>query len=178
MRRSAQSRISSLCSRPRFKPSKCKPCLRSTRGQMERSHAPPQRHRVRGQRCACIGGLWRRPGDRASQLGKAQRYQDLQRHAHLKHARLLGRISGAPQSSNYDRVSHPGACHFYVTSDGDVLDSIIENHHDSTLGDKIGLVLAANPGLASNGPVCDAGLKIKLPQIDKTRSAETISLWG
>lgn len=68
--------------------------------------------------------------------------------------------------------------HSYVTSDGDVLDSIIENHYGDTLGDKIGQVLAANPGLASKGPVYDAGLKIALPQIDEAQSAETVSLWG
>lgn len=71
-----------------------------------------------------------------------------------------------------------GSDHYYVSSDGDVLDAIVAGHYGDTVNGKVEAVLAANPGLSALGAVLNAGVRIKLPDLSTTGPAETEQLWG
>jgi len=65
----------------------------------------------------------------------------------------------------------------YRTRDGDMVDAICYRHYGQTFG-KVESVLAANPHLAEHGPVLEAGIRIKLPDLPKANAtANTIRLW-
>jgi phage tail protein X len=65
----------------------------------------------------------------------------------------------------------------YRTKDGDVLDAICAKHYGDT-PHQMEDVIAANPGLASLGPVLPSGLIIELPEIEDTaQERPTIRLW-
>lgn len=66
---------------------------------------------------------------------------------------------------------------FYVSKDGDVLDQIIFNRYGNTSNGQVEAVLAANRGLAALGPVLEAGVRIRLPDLVDATPTETISLW-
>lgn len=70
-----------------------------------------------------------------------------------------------------------GSDQFYVSKDDDVLDQIIFNHYGNTRNGQVETVLAANRGLAALGPVLEAGVRIRLPDLVDTAPTETISLW-
>lgn len=66
----------------------------------------------------------------------------------------------------------------YRTSDGDVLDDICNRFYADRAW-TLDVVLRANPGLASFGPVLRAGLLIELPDIvDEEKAAPTLRLWS
>jgi len=67
---------------------------------------------------------------------------------------------------------------YYVSVDGDMLDQIVAGHYGDTLGGKVEAVIAANPGIAALGAVLDAGLRIRLPDLDTATPVETEQLWG
>lgn len=64
----------------------------------------------------------------------------------------------------------------YLTKDGDMLDEIAWNYYGTTIK-TLEPLLEANRGLADMGIVFTAGVKIKLPEIQKPGLAETIKLW-
>lgn len=66
---------------------------------------------------------------------------------------------------------------FYVSKDGDILDQIVFNRYGNTAEKQVEAVLAANRGLAALGPVLDAGVRIRLPDLGDATPTETISLW-
>ncbi|SMX27304.1 Phage Tail Protein X [Pelagimonas phthalicica] len=67
---------------------------------------------------------------------------------------------------------------YYVTSDGDVLDQVVSAHYGDALGGKVEAVLRANSGLAAEGAVLRAGLRIALPERGNQTPVETAQLWG
>lgn len=65
----------------------------------------------------------------------------------------------------------------YRTKDGDVLDQVCTKHYGDAPW-RIEDVLAANPGLATHGPVMTSGLIIDLPAVEETAPEQTtIRLW-
>lgn len=68
----------------------------------------------------------------------------------------------------------------YETKNGDVLDAICHRHYGKIDGN-LERVLAANPGLADQGPVLPRGVRITLPALpearNKTPILKTIRLW-
>lgn len=67
--------------------------------------------------------------------------------------------------------------HSYVSSDGDVLDEIVNSHYGDTANGRVEAVLAANPKLASLGPVLPAGVRIKLPAAAEPEPQGIVNLW-
>jgi phage tail protein X len=67
----------------------------------------------------------------------------------------------------------------YITRDGDVLDMIVYQQYGTTENGIVETVLAANVGLASNGPVLPAGISITLPDAATLQPTTTtgVSLW-
>ena len=64
----------------------------------------------------------------------------------------------------------------YRTSDGDTLDWICWKYYGRSSG-AVEAVLEANSGLAARGPVYDAGLNIKLPDLPTAPQRQLIRLW-
>lgn len=64
----------------------------------------------------------------------------------------------------------------YRTRDGDVLDWIAWHHYGRIAG-VVERVLAANPGLADQGPVLPPGLVIVLPDIPPPEPQQQIRIW-
>ena len=64
----------------------------------------------------------------------------------------------------------------YRTSDGDMLDRICLKYYGKQSG-AVEFVLEHNPGLATLGPVFNAGVIIQLPPMPVKASA-TVRLWG
>jgi phage tail protein X len=65
----------------------------------------------------------------------------------------------------------------YRTRDDDVLDRICRVHYGPRDG-VTELVVAANPGLASHGPVLSSGILITLPDLPpEAPTAQIIRLW-
>lgn len=65
----------------------------------------------------------------------------------------------------------------YTTKHGETLDLACRSHYGSTRT-VTETVLAANPGLASKGPILPIGTIIDMPDIDQTRTArELVKLW-
>lgn len=62
---------------------------------------------------------------------------------------------------------------YYYTRENEMLDYICWKHYGYS-GGAVELVLESNPGLAEHGSFLPAGLKIKLPVIQKT-SQESIT---
>jgi P2-like prophage tail protein X len=59
-----------------------------------------------------------------------------------------------------------------------VLDAIVYSHYGDALDGKVEAVLSANPGLAAQGPVLKAGVRIFLPDLSTAAPTETAQLWG
>lgn len=70
-----------------------------------------------------------------------------------------------------------GSDQFYVSKDGDILDQIIFNRYGNTSNGQVEVVLAINRGLAALGPIFEAGVRIRLPDLVDAPPTETISLW-
>lgn len=64
----------------------------------------------------------------------------------------------------------------YTTKDGDTLDAICWNYYGQQSG-AVETVLEANPGLAAQGPIFEAGVTMILPTIDTSGKTEGVSLW-
>ncbi len=64
----------------------------------------------------------------------------------------------------------------YRTRDGDMLDDICHRHYGRS-GKVVELVLEANRHLAAIGPVYQAGLVIRLPEIPAATTAKIVRLW-
>ncbi len=64
----------------------------------------------------------------------------------------------------------------YITIDGDVLDAICYRHYGYTNQRIVEQVLVVNHGLADIGEVYQAGLTIKLPNIEVKEQAR-LKLW-
>jgi phage tail protein X len=64
----------------------------------------------------------------------------------------------------------------YRTRDGEVIDEICKAHY-GTEG-RAEDVYAANPGLAAQGPVLQAGTLITLPEVSDNTVRQPIRLWG
>lgn len=70
----------------------------------------------------------------------------------------------------------------YKTKDGDVLDAVIHAAYGQCTDSQLRAVLEANPGLADNGPILPAGLRIILPdsvqETDrKSLQSRGVTLW-
>lgn len=52
----------------------------------------------------------------------------------------------------------------YTTIDGDMVDAVCRRHYGRRRG-AVEAVLAANPGLAAQGPLLPAGVEILLPDL-------------
>ncbi|MBA8757800.1 phage tail protein [Wolbachia pipientis] len=66
---------------------------------------------------------------------------------------------------------------YYSTKENDMLDYICWKHYGFTSG-AVEIVLEENPGLAEHGSFLPAGLKIKLPVIEKPLQKLTLKIWG
>ena len=64
----------------------------------------------------------------------------------------------------------------YITRDGDLIDDVCRRVYGEQKPGQVEAVLAANPGLASKGPVLSAGLVITLPVLE-AQSEATVRLW-
>lgn len=66
----------------------------------------------------------------------------------------------------------------YITRQRDVLDDIVSRQYGNGAWSVVQAVLAANPGLADNGPVLPAGITIVLPVISTpSTEVKAVSLW-
>ncbi|MDG7056551.1 MAG: tail protein X [Wolbachia endosymbiont of Penenirmus auritus] len=65
---------------------------------------------------------------------------------------------------------------YYSTKENDMLDYICWKHYGFTSG-AVEIVLEENPGLAEYGSFLPAGLKIKLPVIEKPLQKSTLKIW-
>ncbi|WP_423348843.1 tail protein X [Wolbachia sp. wLmal] len=65
----------------------------------------------------------------------------------------------------------------YLAKENDMLDYICWKHYGFTSG-AVEIVLEENPGLAEYGSFLPAGLKIKLPIIEKHLQKSTLKIWG
>lgn len=65
----------------------------------------------------------------------------------------------------------------YRTSEGDVVDQVAWRHYGRTDGRVVEKVLAANPGLADQGPVLPAGVTIVLPDLPEPEQVDGVRLW-
>ncbi|UPA54462.1 tail protein X [Wolbachia pipientis] len=66
---------------------------------------------------------------------------------------------------------------YYSTKEKDMLDYICWEHYGFTSG-AVEIVLEENPGLAEYGSFLPAGLKIKLPIIEKPLQKLILKIWG
>ncbi|MCJ7454978.1 MAG: tail protein X [Wolbachia endosymbiont of Homalodisca vitripennis] len=66
---------------------------------------------------------------------------------------------------------------YYSTKEKDMLDYICWQHYGFTSG-AVEVVLEKNPGLAEYGSFLPAGLKIKLPIIEKPLQKSVLKIWG
>lgn len=64
----------------------------------------------------------------------------------------------------------------YRCKEGDVLDLICWKHYGREKG-AVEAVLEANPGLADQGPVYQAGLEIILPELPEASTEKVVRLW-
>lgn len=65
----------------------------------------------------------------------------------------------------------------YRTKEGDVLDAVCTSYYGAK-GFDLGLIYAANPGLANLGPVYTSGVIITLPDKHEVNPiSETVKLW-
>ncbi|WP_267369933.1 MULTISPECIES: tail protein X [unclassified Pantoea] len=60
---------------------------------------------------------------------------------------------------------------------GDTVDEICQRYYGRT-GEAVGLVYAANPGLAESGPVLPHGCEMTLPELPGSSAGETVNLWN
>nr|WP_237350055.1 tail protein X [Wolbachia endosymbiont of Cylisticus convexus] len=65
---------------------------------------------------------------------------------------------------------------YYLAKENDMLDYICWKHYGFTSG-VVEIVLEENPGLAEYGSFLPAGLKIKLPVIQKTVQKSKLKVW-
>jgi phage tail protein X len=65
----------------------------------------------------------------------------------------------------------------YITREGDSVDFIAWKFYGSTANQVVEAVLAANRGLADNGPVLPAGLSVTLPEIAAPSKTKGVKLW-
>ncbi len=63
-----------------------------------------------------------------------------------------------------------------ITQQDDRLDLICQRHYGACRG-VVEQVLAANPRLAAHGPVLEAGLRIRLPEIRRQNERPQVRLW-
>lgn len=72
-----------------------------------------------------------------------------------------------------------GACVvFYRSKDGDTVDAIVWQYYGRQDGGIVERVLGENPGLADQGAILPAGLRIALPEIEEPAQRQTVRLWG
>lgn len=64
---------------------------------------------------------------------------------------------------------------YYRCKDGELLDEICLHYYGQASG-AVEQVLAANPGLASLGPILPLGTKLALPELDISDDAQ-VNLW-
>jgi phage tail protein X len=68
----------------------------------------------------------------------------------------------------------------YTTRDGDTLDYIAWNQYGAATNAILNALLAANFGLADQGPIYPAGLSVVLPVLDtatEQSTAQEVTLW-
>ncbi|XMA30466.1 tail protein X [Wolbachia endosymbiont of Tetranychus urticae] len=66
---------------------------------------------------------------------------------------------------------------YYLAKENDILDYICWKHYGFTSG-AVEIVLEENPGLSEYGSFLPAGLKIKLPIIEKPLQKSILKIWG
>lgn len=66
----------------------------------------------------------------------------------------------------------------YTTVDGDTVDLIAWRYYGALDGRQAEQVLAANPGLAGQGPVLPAGVAVMLPDLSSTATTQGTRLWN
>ena len=66
----------------------------------------------------------------------------------------------------------------YTTTANDMVDAIAYKVYGATAG-YTEAILAANPGLAGQGPLLPAGIAITLPDLsDQAQQIQTVKLWS
>lgn len=65
----------------------------------------------------------------------------------------------------------------YTTKDGDTVDYIAWKFYGSTANKVAEAVLEANAGLADQGPVLPAGIRITLPEVAAPATTQGVKLW-
>ncbi|PZO04863.1 MAG: phage tail protein [Alphaproteobacteria bacterium] len=63
-----------------------------------------------------------------------------------------------------------------TTRDGDVIDQIALEAYGRTHG-ATEAILVANPGLAAQGPILQAGVIVTLPELPTATTIERVRLW-
>lgn len=63
-----------------------------------------------------------------------------------------------------------------IAQQGDTLDVICVRYYGRSQG-VFEAVLAANPGLADEGPLLPHGTKITLPEVQSAATTESVNLW-
>jgi phage tail protein X len=71
-----------------------------------------------------------------------------------------------------------GSAAFYRSKDGDVVDAIAWRHYGRQDAGVVEAVFEANPGLADQGPILPAGLRIELPALPDPAPREGVRLWS
>ena len=66
----------------------------------------------------------------------------------------------------------------YRTSDGDTLDYIAWKFYETLEGRVVEQLLDANPGIADLGPVLQAGVLVKMPDIAPQQQEQGVRLWS
>ncbi|WP_254229437.1 tail protein X [Wolbachia pipientis] len=66
---------------------------------------------------------------------------------------------------------------YYISKENEILDLICWRHYGFTEGRVVEIVLEANRGLAEYGSFLPAGLKIKLPNIQKPMQKPKLKVW-
>ena len=64
----------------------------------------------------------------------------------------------------------------YRAKEGEMVDGICQDYYGRTRG-VVEQVLAANPGLAAQGPRLPAGTLVRLPEIEGVEGAEAMNIW-
>jgi phage tail protein X len=65
----------------------------------------------------------------------------------------------------------------YTTKAGETVDYIVWKYYGAQDNRAVEQVLAANPGLADNGPELPAGLNIELPTLEAPTVKPGLKLW-
>ena len=67
---------------------------------------------------------------------------------------------------------------YYLSKDGDTIDSIAWAVYGRQDGGLVEAVIEANPGIGALGPILDAGVRIVIPDAPTPAIVQGVRLWG